>query len=316
MLFFYIFPIVSRAYSLDTSGMNSDVADLIYELENNWPEDLDENRLEVIRQAGLLINKGTKYLLGGGHTGTCETGIPSYLDCSGYVSLVFHRAGVNEVLCGWTTADFAASGSFENINEFDLKPGDIALNNDSFSVDNHVGIFVGKKNGANVWFHSSKYNGVSGPQVRYGNGNFKVFKRYLKWDEVYTYNYNNGIGGELGGRLNDPYMNFSLESDDNFSCENIFYTVSNGVKREKTLKKILDFLFNIMTVGAPLITIVLTIIDYIKIIVSNNFDGLKKVNKKTIKRMVITILIVFLPFLLQLLFNIFGLYDLSNCGIS
>ena len=30
----------------------------------------------------------------------------------------------------------------------------------------------------------------------------------------------------------------------------------------------------------------------------------------------ISLIIIFIPFILELLFNIFGLYDLSNCGIS
>ena len=316
-----IIPKMVFAYSVDTSGMSSDIANLINELEDTWPVGLDEGRIEVIRQAGLMINKGTKYLWGGGHSGVCETGTPDGLDCSGYVSLVFHRAGVNDVECGWTTGSFATSSSFYNINESNLRPGDIALNNDTTSSSNHVGIFVGRKNGKNIWFHSSTYNGVSGPQVREGNGNFAVFKSYSKWNEVHVNSSsgpNTGIGGELGGSLIDPFDGYKLiGSTDNFTCENIFYTVnSDGSKSEKSLKIILDGIFALMKILAPVITIVLTVIDYIKSLTNNSSESIKKANIRMVKRVAITILVVFLPYLLELLFNIFGLYDLSNCGIS
>ena len=315
LLILFIFPKIILAYDIDTEGMDSNIASLLKQLELDWPSGMDEGRLEVIRQAGLMINKGTKY---GGHTGICYTNTPPELDCSAYVSLAFHRAGVTEVGCEWFTGSYNSSSSFESINQSDLRPGDIGLNNSTQSTDNHVGIYIGKKNGINIWFHSSNYNGVSGPQVREGNGNFAVFKRYRKWNEVHVNSSSNdGIGGELGGRLDDPYMDMSLSSSEQFTCENIFYIVgSDGTKSEKTLKVILDWLFNIIVIAAPVIAIVLTIIDYIKIITNNSSDGLKKANLRMIKRMAIAILIVFLPFLIQFLFNIFGLYDLSNCGIS
>lgn len=317
LLILIVFPKTTYAYEINTKGMSTNIATLLEQLEQTWPSGLDEGRLEVIRQAGLMINKGTTY---GGHTGICYTGTPPSLDCSAYVSLAFHRAGVKEVGCAWFTGSYNSSPVFKNINESDLRPGDVGLNNDTQSVDNHIGIYVGKRNGTNIWFHSTKVNGVSGPQVREGNYNFKVFKRYANWNEVNVSDSeetNSGIGGELGGRMDDPYVDMSLRTSDNFTCENIFYVVnSSGVKEEKSLKQILDVIFNIIIVASPLVAIILTVIDYIKIITNNSSDGLKKANMRMFKRMAIAILIVFLPFLLQFLFNIFGLYDLSNCGIS
>ncbi len=319
LLLFLTFPLKTLAYKVNTEGMSSDVANLIEELENDWPSGLDEGRLEVIRQAGLMIGKGTIYAWGGGHTGTCETGTPYGLDCSGYVSLAFNRAGVKDVACGWTTADFNTSNTFDLINENNLRPGDVGLNNDTVSSYNHIGIFVGQKNGVNIWFHSSNYNGVSGPQIREGNGNFRVFRSYNNWNEVKVNNdaNNSNIGGELGGRLTDDYPDITMINTSNdFNCETVFYTVSNGVSEETTLKKILNGIFGLIKIIAPIIAIVFSIIDYLKILVNNNSDGFRKTNIKTFKRIILAILVFFIPNLLELLFNIFGLYDLSNCGIS
>ncbi len=121
---------------------------------------------------------------------------------------------------------------------------------------------------------------------------------------------------EDSGSTSDPYPNGFMENPNettNFSCETIFLNADGS---EKELKKILDNVFTLIKIGAPAVTIILTIIDYIKAIASSNSSDLKKVNSKTIKRFIITVLIILLPFILDLMFNIFGLYDLSRCNIG
>ena len=104
IILFWLFPTWVFAYSINTQGMSSNVASLLKQLEDNWPGGLDEGRIEVIRQAGLMINKGIPYVWGGGHSGSCSSN--NGLDCSGYVSLAFNRAGVTDVACWWTTATY------------------------------------------------------------------------------------------------------------------------------------------------------------------------------------------------------------------
>lgn len=53
-----------------------------------------------------------------------------------------------------------------------------------------------------------------------------------------------------------------------------------------------------------------------KAIASSSADEIKKATNRTIKRLVIGVLVFFLPYLLDLLFHLFGLYDLSRCGIG
>lgn len=116
-----------------------------------------------------------------------------------------------------------------------------------------------------------------------------------------------------GGSTVDIYENgfVSNEEDDSeFTCQTVLVK-SNGEPTE--FKKILDNILNIMQFLAPTVAIVLTIIDYIKALSNNDT---KKANIRTIKRISIAIIIVFLPMLLDLLFHVFGLYDLSTCGIG
>ncbi len=315
ILILVIFPINSWAYSFVGNNIDKSVYERLTSMANDWPSGLDDGRVQVVIEAAKMINKGIVY--GGGYRNCSDTVKPPELDCSAYVSLAYYRAGVRNI-CGWSTANFSLSSDFTEISETELRPGDIGLNikSDCTGPCNHVGIYVGKENGVNIWFHSSSYNGVSGPQIRVGNNNFKYFARYNKWNEVQvnssSNNDNQEIGGELGGLLEDKYSNgISDINGGETTCETVFY---NSDGSEKTIKVLLDGIFSLIKIASPIIMIVVTIISYIKVLV--NSDELKKVNKKTVKRLIITIVIVMLPYLLELLFQIFGLYDLSNCGIS
>ena len=90
---------------------------------------------------------------------------------------------------------------------------------------------------------------------------------------------------------------------------------SDGVEFT-TLGQFLQDLFSLIRIAVPALVIILTTIDYIKAIASSNADELKKANGRTVKRLIIGILVFLLPFLLDILFDLFGLYDLSRCNIG
>ena len=69
----------------------------------------------------------------------------------------------------------------------------------------------------------------------------------------------------------------------------------------------LDMTFRFIKFLAPVILIVMSIIDYVKVIATSDADALKKVNKKTITRIIFTLLIFVLPILISLILNILGL---------
>ena len=45
-------------------------------------------------------------------------------------------------------------------------------------------------------------------------------------------------------------------------------------------------------------------------------DEIKKATNRTVKRLIIGVLIFFLPFLLDFIFDVFGFTDISRCGIG
>ena len=207
------------------------------------------------------------------------------------------------------------SGGGKKASDADLEAGDIVY------YDGHVNVYIGKKNGKRTYYDAGRGTTTTGSE--YG-----LWKSFLRTGDV------NGIKGvirlkydqtvdvdgdvlesesENNGRTDDPYPEGFMsvpDSDDNFTCQTILIK-ANGAPTE--FKKILDGFFGIMQFLAPVIAIVLTIIDYMKAL--GNGDT-KKANKRTIIRIVLAVLVVFLPLLLDLLFHLFGLYDLSSCGVG
>ncbi len=319
-------PLLVNAYSFDGVDIDSEVLNLLNELQLTWPTGLQLDRIELIKQAASLVNKGIVYGYGGGH-GTCNEN-PQALDCSGYVSLAFHKAGLNPGGCSWSTINYNSSKDFPIISESQLKPGDIGLNNSGLSSVNHIGIYIGQKQGKNYWLHSSTVSGKSGPQVRVGNGRFTVFRTYAGFDDTVISSDNGSSSDKNGADLEnvgggkelltiDKYPNYPLiNSSDDFKCETIFLTVSkDNTVANKPLKTILDVIFVAIRIFAPVFALSLTINDYIKVL-STNGEGLKKANIRMFKRIALAICILFLPSLLELLFQAFGLYDLSNCIVT
>lgn len=132
-----------------------------------------------------------------------------------------------------------------------------------------------------------------------------------------SYTGGSGSGGNQGsggvGKVDDPFPNiFPGKMDSEDGCGAIFVD-QNGDLNE--LGQFVNDLFGMIKIAAPVLVIILSTIDYVKAIATANADDLKKANKRTIKRAIAGLIIFFLPFLLDILFELFGLYDISKCQI-
>lgn len=123
--------------------------------------------------------------------------------------------------------------------------------------------------------------------------------------------------GSTTGRYVDPYPNIFKDVDlsiyDDVGCDTLFF---NEFGEETELKELLDDLFSFIRILTPVVVILLTTIDYVKAIASGDDSKIKKATKNTSIRLAVGICIFFLPYFLDLLFHLFGLYDLSRCGIG
>lgn len=81
-----------------------------------------------------------------------------------------------------------------------------------------------------------------------------------------------------------------------------------------SLAYFLQEIFNIFKFAAPLLVLVMTIIDFIKAITSQDKDMIFKVAKKTGIRIVLAIVLFFVPTFLNMFLSWVGAY--STCGIG
>lgn len=85
-------------------------------------------------------------------------------------------------------------------------------------------------------------------------------------------------------------------------------------KKDGTFANFLQQIFKIMGYAAPLLCLVLSIFDFVKATASQDKDALMKAVKKTGKRIVLAIILFFLPTLINFLFPLLGWY--GTCGIE
>jgi len=104
----------------------------------------------------------------------------------------------------------------------------------------------------------------------------------------------------------------NLEMEEKVTCESVFYD-DNGDFNE--FGQLLQDVFTFIKVAAPILLIALSSLDYIKAITSKDADELKKANERFIKRLVAAVVLFLLPFILDLTFELFGVYDMQTCGI-
>ena len=118
-------------------------------------------------------------------------------------------------------------------------------------------------------------------------------------------------GSIVGGNNNTPGGDTSTYRD----CP-IFIDGSTDPPQPNELYNTLQDIFNLIKIATPALVIILSLIDYLGAIAKSNDDEVKKANKRTVQRVIIGLAIFFLPFILDIVFDIFGLVDASRCGIG
>ena len=105
---------------------------------------LSSQRRRIIDTALSLVGK-VRYDRWSRHTGTYRQDIPTYLDCSSFVSWVYlHALGID--LSELTTAGLQVDARLTKISAEELRPGDLIFK--TFLGDtNHVAIYLGPSAG-------------------------------------------------------------------------------------------------------------------------------------------------------------------------
>ena len=129
--------------------------------------------------------------------------------------------------------------------------------------------------------------------VEYTTLNFKKMDNIE--EDVTDGQYENVIPDNNDHKVNvDNDLDF--EADDN-PCETYLGDGSKG-----TPMYYLDFLFNLIKYVAIVLLFVLTVVEYAKAVTADKDDAIKKATTMTVKRLILAIVIFFLPILIEFIF--------------
>ncbi len=119
--------------------------------------------------------------------------------------------------------------------------------------------------------------------------------------------------GDLKKEINPPQSNPEPNLDPDLNLD-VPETTLNCEIFDGDFGKILNSILGIVRFLVPILIIGLSIADYIKAIVAQNQDEIKKSTQRLIKRLIIGVLIFALPTLLKFVLNLAGIGTCSNIG--
>lgn len=85
---------------------------------------------------------------------------------------------------------------------------------------------------------------------------------------------------------------------------------------ENSVAWLLQQILNFIKVVGPMLVVVLSSIDFAKVIVKSDDEAMAKAQKKLGMRLILAALLFFIPTLVQVILDVFGLTAESTCGLQ
>lgn len=94
------------------------------------------------------------------------------------------------------------------------------------------------------------------------------------------------------------------------SCEGLL----GNVKDKDSIAYFLQQIFNVIKYLGPLLCLVFSVVDFVKAAASQDKEALAKAAKTSLKRVILAMLLFFVPLLINYIFPLIGFY--GTCGIG
>lgn len=120
---------------------------------------------------------------------------------------------------------------------------------------------------------------------------------------------------------NNFSINHSLAKSNSSTCDNKYKEGScasllGNPKCEDSVAWLVQEIFTIIKYAGPFILLVLSSIDFIKVIIQGDDESMSKAQKKLIIRIIGVVLLFFVPNLVWLIMELFGVVSNPTCGIK
>ena len=192
---------------------------------------------------------------------------------------------------------------------------DIGTDTSAFFYNNNLNQAITDRRNFDELFYELSENATKCPDMKftYYVGNYYVYLENSFDDEF--------ILGEQetdkpsNDNDNDDNLTEDLNPDFDFRAEDCESYLGNPIDKGSPAYY-LAFIFDLMKYAAIVILIVLTIIEFVKATASSNQDAMKKAIQNSIKRLLIAVIIFFVPTLVMFILQLFGITSATTCGIS
>lgn len=85
---------------------------------------------------------------------------------------------------------------------------------------------------------------------------------------------------------------------------------------EDSVAWLLQQALNYIKIIGPILVVILSSIDFAQVIIKSDEDAMKKAQKKLITRLILAACLFFIPTLVQVMLDIFGITSSPTCGLS
>ena len=109
-------------------------------------------------------------------------------------------------------------------------------------------------------------------------------------------------------QVSDPTTTY----DQPQNCDSLLGSTSDEDSVAWLIQKILNYI----QVLGPLLVVILSSIDFAKVIITSDDDAMAKATKKLTTRLILAASLFFLPILVSVLLNTFGITTNATCGLK
>lgn len=294
-------------------------------IRKTWDIDhMDYRRIQLLEKANTLVGY-TTYASAAGSNQIANLGSkPKQLCCSSFVAWTYYHAGIitdlksnGKAAIDVNCDSIPKTKYFESVSASKLLPGDIA-----WAPGQHIGIYVGTtKSGVKMYIHCSGNSGRNGVVIDH-DSRFTKFYRYKNFKDDGT----NSSGDAYGAKSKKKKKNSNNSSqtdmdqwmegyDSEVGCSGK-NSILGDPNDENSVAWLLQQILNYIKVLGPLLVIILSGMDFAKVIIRSDDESMAKAQKKLIIRLLLAASLFFIPNLVSVLLNIFGITSDPTCGIS
>lgn len=257
------------------------------------------NNQNLKQQCDNIVNNGV--VSGGSYDSLVSNIYDQISNIDSYYNIGASEKVSSEIYFELFFEDYMEENEFDNAR---FSSGFLSL------LSSHFGSYALKNEYDKINLSATDKNEIKNLMLEYKTTYFDCLKKIsssLNSDDIKLEDFNKRLLNNGIDQLNKiGYVTIPIEK-----CEDLF--------SEELLNKIQEY-FNIIKIIVPILVIIFGVLDFLKAITSSDADELKKAQARFIKRLIIAVIIFFIPmlvnFVLNLVNDVFGIVNGGNCGVQ